>query len=200
MPITEDELIQYCMDEFANYTPENPNIKNPFIEPIIYYDNHNRIIVPKELQIKAIHLWNKKLQEFDWTNITGANTGKYNDDENNDHEIKNHKIKNIIFNSNDFDDDYNNAPLVLTNNNTQKELIIDIDEQYQDQGQDQDQEHEHEQDQEQEQKNKKENTKKHEINNDKNIYKYLFFIVLMCSIVFIFITYRKKINKEFLFQ
>jgi hypothetical protein len=131
-------------------------------------------------------MWDESGNEYDWTNITGANTGKYNSeviDKHND-EISNLILTNFHENHEDTLNlisakQHKNEEThteIIDNDETDTIMIKDLI------------------------KKETKDEKKNEISNAKNIYKYLFFIVLMGCIVFIFIIYRQKINKQFLFQ
>jgi hypothetical protein len=135
-------------------------------------------------------MWDESGNEYDWTNITGANTGKYNSeviDKHND-EISNLILTNFHENHEDTLNlisakQHKNEEIhtkthteIIDNDETDTIMIKDLI------------------------KKETKDEKKNEISNAKNIYKYLFFIVLMGCIVFIFIIYRQKINKQFLFQ
>lgn len=140
-------------------------------------------------------MWKESVSDYDWTNITGANTGKYNSDTIDKHydEISNLILTNFHENHEEISDlisakqqENHTETYNETHNETHNE-IIDNDETYNIMIKDII-------------KKETNDEKKNEISNSKNIYKYLFFIVLMSCIVFIFIIFRQKINKQFLFQ
>uniref|UniRef100_A0A6C0E2A6 Uncharacterized protein n=1 Tax=viral metagenome TaxID=1070528 RepID=A0A6C0E2A6_9ZZZZ len=137
-----------------------------------------------------INMWEESVNEYDWTNITGANTGKYNSEVIDKH---NDEISNLILTN--FHENHEDAlNLISAKQHKNEEIhtkthteIIDNDETDTIMIKDLI-------------KKETKDEKNNEISNAKNIYKYLFFIVLMGCIVFIFIIYRQKINKQFLFQ